>query len=123
MPRRLEADDEVWRFQSVWLGPDEYTLPWHARYVSYVLFFAVFGAVLLFEGVTPFSVGLPPVWEFVIAVMTTSALMAAVDYDKPLMAVVRNAYNIARLPATTDPAPMTVRPYLGTIVKVTREPL
>lgn len=123
MARRLEADDEVRRFLPVWLGAAPYTFWWRARYVAYGLWFSLFCGVLLFEAITPLSISVPPLWEFSLTVLATTAIMGAVDYDKPVRAVLKNVYNLARSPRAEDPAPIVVRPSLGALVKITKDPL
>ncbi len=106
MPRRLEADDEVRRFRGVYLGPDDFTLPWAARYSAYATGAVIFITVLLVEAVLPgVSVGVPPLWELVFTIIGTTAVMTAVDHDKPLGPVVKNAVQAARVPRPhpTDP--------------------
>lgn len=122
MAVRIEADDEIRRFVSVWLGPPGWALPFRIRYIAYGLWFTLFLAILLFEAITPLHVGVPPVWEFTIAVLTTNGLMMAVDHDKPLTAVVQNLVNVATAPG--HPRPLrAVRPSLGRTVKTTKDPI
>ena len=81
---RLRPDDEVYRVDAVWLGPQGWTLPWTARYTAYAVWLSLFVAVLAVEAVTPLRVGVPPVWEFVFTVLGTYALMGLVDHERPV---------------------------------------
>jgi hypothetical protein len=122
MPRRIEPDDEVRRFAAVWLGPPGYSLPWRARYAAYAVGAAIFMLILLVEAITPLAVGIPPVWEICITVLATSALMMAVDHDRPLSAAIRNVITVARAPRPQADTPVHRRPVLRR-VKITRKPL
>lgn len=121
MPRRIETDDEVRRFSAVWLGPPGYGFPFHARYTAYGVFAAVFAVILLVEALTPLAMRIPPIWEVCIALLVTMFVMSAVDHDKPVGAVLRNAWSSIQRPVPRDVeharAPRTRR------VKITREPL
>ncbi len=81
---RVRPDDDVYRINAVWLGPTGWTWPWQARYMAYVVWLALFTAILIVEAVTPLSIGLPPVWELCIAVLGTYGLMTVVTHDRPL---------------------------------------
>ena len=58
----VRTDDQVYRVDSVWLGPPRATFPWRARYVSYglgllIMIFIMFlqrriGIGLYYEGGT-----------------------------------------------------------------------
>jgi hypothetical protein len=48
---RVTPDDEVYRVNTVWLGPSGLTFPWTARYLAYATWLAVFLLVLLVEAV------------------------------------------------------------------------
>jgi hypothetical protein len=86
---RVAPDDDVYRVNTVWLGPRGLTFPWTARYLAYATWLISFLAILLFEGLTPLNVGLPPIWEIVIATLFTYAVMGFVDHERPLRAVWR----------------------------------
>ena len=71
---RVVPDDEVYRVNTVWLGPRGLTFPWTARYLAYATWLATFLVVLLFEAITPLSVGVPPVravWQTFVVDLTT----------------------------------------------------
>jgi hypothetical protein len=85
---RLQPDDDVYRINAVWLGPRGLTLPWVARYSAYAIWLMLFLLILAVEGVTPLSVGVPPVWEFAVSVLATYAVMGFVDHERPVRALV-----------------------------------
>src|SRR3712207_6708611 len=66
---RVAPDDEVYRVNTVWLGPRGLTFPWTARYLAYAVWLVTFLVVITFEGLTPLSVGVPPTWEVVITTL------------------------------------------------------
>jgi len=117
---RVAPDDEVYRVRTVWLGPDGLTLPWSARYQAYGLWLALFVFILIFELVTPLSVGLPPVWEICIATLVTYAVMAYTDYDVPLRSVVPVTVGEIRRGVTTRKQTGGTALDLTARVKVTR---
>jgi hypothetical protein len=84
---RVAPDDEVYRVNTVWLGPRGLTFPWTARYLAYAVWLIAFLVILLVEAVTPIAVGLPPVWEISIATLFTYAVMGLVDHERPVAAV------------------------------------
>jgi hypothetical protein len=121
-PRRLRPDDDIGRFVNVWLGPDGYTLPFHARYAAYGVAALIFVLIVGIEWVLPAHVGTPPVWEVVEAVIASSLIMHAVDYDKPALQVVTNAaaaYMVRRSPASV---PTIAQPRMVDL-KITRDSL
>lgn len=84
---RVAPDDEVYRVNTVWLGPRGLTFPWTARYIAYAVWLMIFMLVLGVEAVTPLNVGLPPIWEICIATLLTYAVMGFVDHERPVRAV------------------------------------
>jgi hypothetical protein len=84
---RVAPDDEVYRVNTVWLGPRGLTFPWTARYLAYAVWLLVFLVILLVEAVTPIDVGVPPVWEICIATLLTYAAMGLVDHERPVSSV------------------------------------
>ena len=84
---RVAPDDEVYRVNTVWLGPRGLTFPWTARYIAYAVWLMIFMLILGVEAVTPLNVGLPPVWEICIATLLTYAVMGFVDHERPVSAV------------------------------------
>lgn len=120
MARTLEPDDEVHRWASVWLGPEQVTLPFHARYSAYVMFFALAALNFVIVGITPLAVGPVPIWEFAYALLVTSVLMSAVDHDRPVHAVV---LTVAREHLRRHHRPRVARYAPRARVKITRNPI
>jgi len=83
----IRPDDDVYRVDAVWLGPQGFTLPWSARYSAYGIWVVLFVAVLLVEAALPMNVTLPPVWELVLTILATYALTGVIDHDRPLVSV------------------------------------
>jgi hypothetical protein len=85
----VRTDDEVYRIDSVWLGPPRATFPWRARYVSYglglvVMIFIMFLQRRIGIGLDFFSVA----WALVLTVFVTRLLGTRIDYERPLGQVV-----------------------------------
>lgn len=81
----VRTDDEVYRVDSVWLGPPRATFPWRARYVSYGLGLMVMILVMFVQrrigiGLDFFSVA----WALLITVVITRSLGKRIDYERPL---------------------------------------
>ena len=83
----VRPDDEVYRVDAVWLGPQGLTFPWTARYSAYGIWVVLFVGVLVVEAVLPMRVSMPPVWELVITILATYALTGVIDHDRPLISV------------------------------------
>jgi hypothetical protein len=83
----IRPDDEVYRVDAVWLGPQGFTMPWSARYSAYGIWVVLFISVLLVEAVLPMRVSIPPVWELVLTILATYALTGVIDHDRPLLSV------------------------------------
>jgi len=83
----VRPDDDVYRVDAVWLGPQGMTLPWTARYSAYGIWVVLFIGVLFVEAVLPMSVSIPPVWELVLTILATYALTGVIDHDRPLVTV------------------------------------
>ena len=83
----IRPDDEVYRVDAVWLGPQGFTLPWSARYSAYGIWLKLFVSVLLVEAALPMQVNVPPVWEIVLSILATYALTGVIDHDRPLISV------------------------------------
>jgi hypothetical protein len=85
----VRTDDEVYRVDSVWLGPPRATFPWRARYVSYGLGLVVMILVMFVQrrigiGLDFFSIA----WALVITTVITRFLGQRIDYERPLGQVV-----------------------------------
>lgn len=84
---RVTPDDEVYRVNTVWLGPSGLTFPWTARYIAYATWLVAFLLILLVEAITPLSVHIPPIWEICLATLGTYGLMGFIDHERPAKAV------------------------------------
>lgn len=85
----VRTDDEVYRVDSVWLGPPRATFPWRARYVSYGVGLLVMIGVMFLQrrigiGLDFFSVA----WALVLTVVLTRFVGQRIDYERPLGQVV-----------------------------------
>jgi hypothetical protein len=102
----IRPDDDVYRVDAVWLGPQGLTLPWSARYSAYGIWVVLFVGVLVVEAVLPMRVSLPPVWELVLTILATYALTGVIDHDRPLSSV----WETARAELTAPRAVKQARP-------------
>lgn len=85
----VRTDDEIYRVDSVWLGPPRATFPWRARYVSYglgllVMIFIMFVQRRVGIGLDFFSVA----WALLFTVAITRFLGKRIDYERPLGQVI-----------------------------------
>ena len=85
----VRTDDEVYRIDSVWLGPPRATFPWRARYVAYGLGLVVMILIMFVQrrigiGLDFFSVA----WALVLTVFVTRLLGTRINYERPLGQVV-----------------------------------
>ncbi|HLU58751.1 MAG TPA: hypothetical protein VKZ81_25095 [Pseudonocardia sp.] len=81
----VRTDDEIYRVDSVWLGPPRATFPWRARYVSYGLGLLVMILIMFVQrrvgiGLDFFSVA----WALVLTVAITRFIGQRIDYERPL---------------------------------------
>lgn len=86
MARTIEPDDDVYRVNTVWLGPKDWTLPWTARYQTYGLVLVFFVLISLFGVITGFHLGKWPFTEICEAIFVAHAVMKVVDYERPFKA-------------------------------------
>jgi len=84
---RVTPDDEVYRVNTVWLGPSGLTFPWTARYLAYATWLVTLLVILFVEAVTPLSVHVPPIWELCLTTLFTYGVMGLVDHERPFKAV------------------------------------
>jgi hypothetical protein len=85
----VRTDDEVYRVDSVWLGPPRATFPWRARYVSYGLGLLVMIMVMFVQrrvgiGLDFFSIA----WALIVTIVVTRFLGKRIDYERPLGQVI-----------------------------------
>ena len=84
---RLGVDDDVYRVDSVWLGPRRATLPWRARYVAYAVGLVVFVLLQVVERRVGIDLGFWAVmWSLLGTVAITRGLLRLIDYERPLLA-------------------------------------
>jgi hypothetical protein len=81
----VRTDDEIYRVDSVWLGPPRATFPWRVRYVGYGVGLLVMIAVMFVQrrlgiGLDFFSVA----WALVITIAVTRFVGKRIDYERPL---------------------------------------
>ncbi|HXV94276.1 MAG TPA: hypothetical protein VD813_13310 [Pseudonocardia sp.] len=81
----VRTDDEVYRVDSVWLGPPRATFPWRARYVSYGIGLLLMIVIMFVQrrvgiGLDFFSLA----WALVITVFLTRFIGSRIDYERPL---------------------------------------
>jgi hypothetical protein len=81
----VRTDDDIYRVDSVWLGPPRATFPWRVRYVGYGVGMIVMILVMFVQrrigiGLDFFSVA----WALVITVLVTRFVGARIDYERPL---------------------------------------
>jgi hypothetical protein len=85
----VRTDDEIYRVDSVWLGPPRATFPWRARYVSYGLGLLAMILIMFVQrrvgiGLDFFSVA----WALVLTVLITRFIGQRIDYERPLGQVI-----------------------------------
>jgi hypothetical protein len=85
----VRTDDEIYRVDSVWLGPPRATFPWRARYVAYGVGLLVMIAIMFLQrrvgiGLDFFSVA----WALIITVLVTRFVGQRIDYERPLGQVI-----------------------------------
>lgn len=89
---RIRTDDEVYRVDSVWLGPPKATFPWRTRYVSWGVGIAVFLLVLGVERQLGIGFGFfSTAWGLLITVVITRLIGSRISHERPLTAVVTMA--------------------------------
>jgi hypothetical protein len=106
---RLRTDDDARRHDPVWLGPEGSTFPVTARYSAWAIAFGTFVFILALEFVTPLSVGVPPVWEMVIAILVASYLGTVIDHERPIRSVWQTFYADLTTPRAPKPDPQRRR--------------
>lgn len=81
----VRTDDDIYRVDSVWLGPPRATFPWRVRYVGYGVGLIVMIAVMFVQrrvgiGLDFFSVA----WALIITVLVTRFVGSRINYERPL---------------------------------------
>ena len=86
---RIRTDDEVYRVDSVWLGPPKATFPWRTRYVSWGVGLVVFFVVLGIERQLDIGFGFfSTAWALVVTIVITRLIGSRISHERPLTAVV-----------------------------------
>lgn len=119
--RRVSTDDLVYDIPMVYLGPDDHTLPFEARYLSlgvWLAFTALWWATdryLLF-GQLGWAV-------FVLGPISAAVLMQIVDHERPLSAHAQSfAYEVARVAQRRRVGPSAVEVLMRVEVQPTLGP-
>ncbi|MGH3929390.1 MAG: hypothetical protein ACRDTF_05370 [Pseudonocardiaceae bacterium] len=85
---RIRTDDEVYRVDSVWLGPPKATLPWRTRYVSWGVGTVVLLVVLGVERQLGIGFGFfSTAWGLLITILLTRLIGSRISHERPLTAV------------------------------------
>ncbi|MGH3917222.1 MAG: hypothetical protein ACRDTC_27990 [Pseudonocardiaceae bacterium] len=85
---RIRTDDEVYRVDSVWLGPPKATLPWRTRYVSWGVGTVVLLVVLGVERQLGIGFGFfSTAWGLLITIVLTRLIGSRINHERPLSAV------------------------------------
>jgi hypothetical protein len=102
---RIEADDEIYRVNAVWLGPEQFQFPWRATYRAYGLGIVTFVLLLTIArqlyGVTFWSV----VFTFVVAIKLTQVINKRLGYERPFSSVVAMAIKEINAPRRSERRP------------------
>ena len=81
---RIRTDDEVYRVDAVWLGPQNATFPWRALYVAWLIGIPTFFVVLGIERWAGWSFGFfSTAWAFVATIVITRLLTAKISHERP----------------------------------------
>lgn len=85
---RIRTDDEVYRVDSVWLGPPKATFPWRTRYVSWGVGTVVLLLVLGIERQVGIGFGFfSTAWGLLITILLTRLIGSRISHERPLTAV------------------------------------
>ena len=81
----VRTDDDIYRVDSVWLGPPRATFPWRVRYVGYGVGLVVMILVMFVQrrvgiGLDFFSVA----WALIVTVVVTRFVGSRINYERPL---------------------------------------
>jgi hypothetical protein len=81
----VRTDDDIYRVDSVWLGPPRATFPWRVRYVGYGLGLIVMILVMFVQrrvgiALDFFSVA----WALILTVVITRFVGSRINYERPL---------------------------------------
>lgn len=81
----VRTDDDIYRVDSVWLGPPRATFPWRVRYVGYGVGLLMMIGIMFVQrrvgiGLDFFSVA----WALIITVLVTRFVGSRINYERPL---------------------------------------
>lgn len=92
------TDDEIYRVDSVWLGPPNATFPWRARYIAWgigiALFLGLFTLVREVFSLSFWSVA----WTVVLTVALTRLVSKRINPERPFLQVALMAAKEIRSP-------------------------
>ncbi len=98
---KIEADDELYRVNAVWLGPEQFPFPWRATYRAYMLGVLLFVTLLAiahqFVGISFFTVA----FTLVATIKLTQIINARMGYERPFSAVLAMAVREMTAPRET----------------------
>ncbi|MGE3286471.1 MAG: hypothetical protein AB7J32_10255 [Pseudonocardia sp.] len=81
----VRTDDDIYRVDSVWLGPPRATFPWRVRYVGYGVGLIVMILVMFVQRRVGIGLGFFSVaWALLITVLLTRFVGNRIDYERPL---------------------------------------
>lgn len=84
----VTSDDEIYRVDQVFLGPDRFRFPWRARYRAYVVFALVFMVSQVVERAVGIPIGIWPIaFALLISVGITRKVGQYFDYDRSLKSI------------------------------------
>jgi hypothetical protein len=86
---RARTDDEVYRVDAVWLGPENATMPWRVRYVGWGVGLAVFLLVAAVQRQIGIGFGFFSVaWALVLSIVITRLVCSRISHERPMSAVI-----------------------------------
>ena len=96
---QLQTDDDVYRVDSVWLGPPKLTFPWRVSYTSYALGLAVLILVMVVQRQLGIGFGvLSLAWAVVVTVGVVRLVGRRVTDEQPLSHLVGSWWADVRTP-------------------------
>lgn len=88
MTMQFRNDDDLYSVDNVFLGPKEWTLPWRARYIAYVLGFPIFLVAMAIVHRLGFQLGFTAVaYSLLATVGATTAICRKVTYERPVRTI------------------------------------
>lgn len=96
---QTQTDDEVYRVDSVWLGPPKLTFPWRARYVAYAIGLAVLVLVMALQ--RRLGIGfdaLSTAWAMVVTIAVVRLVGHRITDERPLSHLLMSWWADVRTP-------------------------